>query len=439
MNQTQQIQHSRFVNRSPIYYGWVVWAVATLGIIATSPGQSYTVFLFIDNFIADFGLDRTTVSGLYGLGTFIGAMSLTWVGRRIDRHGNRHIGVAVSGLFALALLGMSLITGPFGLLLGFIAIRGLGQGALGLVNSTAIAQWFMQRRGRVMSLMLVSISLFQVVYVPWLERLLATTDWRQVWVVLGIGVGVTVPPLIWLLMRNRPEDFGLLPDGIKLPEEKVSSDKSETFIEEDNWTLREAMQTSIFWIFLAGRILSPAWVTGLVIHHVSLFDSLGYANAASVAAQTWSLAALISAGVALGAGTMVDRFRPGRILILQLSAFIVALGVAMVMTETWMLYVYAGGCGLLMGIGGVFDGAVWTNLFGRQHQGAIRGFVVSVLVVGAALGPVVFGLSYDYLGGYNAALQLGIVLALIPLVLNFFVREPQRKQKQPKLGMQVGD
>ena len=60
--------YKSFVTTMPIYYGWVVWFVALAGTAASSPGQSYSVSLFMDYFIADFGLDRTTVSGLYGLG-----------------------------------------------------------------------------------------------------------------------------------------------------------------------------------------------------------------------------------------------------------------------------------------------------------------------------------------------------------------------------------
>ncbi|HSH28048.1 MAG TPA: MFS transporter [Wenzhouxiangella sp.] len=167
MSQTKSVQRSRFVERSPIFYGWIIWAVATLGVSATSPGQSFSVSLFIDHYIADFGLSRTTVSGLYGVGTFVAALSLTWVGRQIDRHGNRWAGTIIATLFALALLACSLITGPLPILISFIAIRGLGQGSLGLNSTTAIAQWFQARRGLVMGISLVCFALFQRLYLPW--------------------------------------------------------------------------------------------------------------------------------------------------------------------------------------------------------------------------------------------------------------------------------
>ncbi|MBZ0309277.1 MAG: hypothetical protein K8I82_24645, partial [Anaerolineae bacterium] len=83
-----------------------------------------------------------------------------------------------------------------------------------------------------------------------------------------------------------------------------------------------------------------------------------------------------------------------------------------------------------------FDGAVWANLFGREHQGVIRGFVTTVLVTGTAIGPIFFGISFDYLGGYAPMLWAGVGLALISLALSFFAGKPTRK---PALALATGD
>jgi MFS family permease len=427
---TIQKTHSNYlVNRSPIYYGWIVWGVATLGIIATAPGQSFSISIFIDHFIADFGIDRTAVSSLYGVATFIAALSLTSVGRRIDRHGNRLMGVIVSGLFALALIACSLIAGPFALFIAFIAIRGLGQGALGLTNSTVIAQWFRRRRGLMMSLTIVMFALFQSVYTPWLNSLLEIYPWQQVWIILGVVVGLIVVPVIWFLMRDQPEEFGLHPDGDTLEESEIADQAAE-----ESWTLAEAMRSSTFWIFVTGRLLTPAWGTGLIFHQLSIFNTMGHSD--EVALATYSQFVLISAAVSLAAGAIIDRVRPQRMLAFQLVTFIVTMAVATMMTEAWGLWVYAISFGIVMGMGGVFDGTVWANLFGRKHLGAIRGFVTTVLVTGTAIGPIFFGISFDYLGGYAPVLWAGVGLALIPLALSFFAGKPTRR---PALAPAAGD
>lgn len=422
---TSKLPTVNFVKRSPIFYGWIVWAVAAVGTAATSPGQSYTVSLFFDFFIEDFGLDRTMASGLYGLGTFLASLSLTWVGRQIDRFGNRRVSLIIGALFVLALIGFSFVSGPIGLLVGFMTIRGLGQGSLGLVNSTVVAQWFQQRRGRIMSLTMVVMALFQAAYIPWLQQLLASHDWRQVWVILAVGVAVTFLPLCWLLTQNRPEDFGLQPDGqVALPAQK---DVPVVDDAEDNWTLREAMSTAVFWIFLIGRLLMPAWGTGLVLHQLSLFAMHGHD--ASVVAETYSIYALLTAGAALLFGYLVDLLRPGLIIVLQMGSMTVAMLMAMVMTEGWMLLAYAFAFALAMGSGAVFEGAVWANLFGRKYLGEIRGFTMTALVAGSAVGPILFGLSYDLLGGYNPILWVGVVWAAVAGVAALIAPKPERRKK----------
>lgn len=411
-----------FVNSSPIYYGWVVWFVAMIGAMATSPGQSFSVSLFFDFFIEDFGLDRTTASSLYGAGTFLASLSLVWVGRKLDLLGNRRMGVIVGVLFATVLILCSLINGPIMLLFAFAGIRGLGQGSLSLVSSTGIANWFKLRRGRMMALMSLGFALFQGVYVNGLRILLETMDWRQVFILLGIGVGVVIVPLFGFLMRNTPEEFGLLPDNLKV--EKVKNDDGVE-IEEDNWTLKEAMRTPILWIFLFAKLLPSAWGTGLILHQVSLFAGLNHS--AQTATETFALMAMFSAGSALLVGYLVDTFKPSYIVALQMSAMLIACILSTQMTETWLLVIYAITFGMVMGVGGVFDGAVWANIFGRKYQGEIRGFVFTFGVIGSAIGPALFGLSFDFAGGYAFILWVGAILCGLAIVLSLLTPEPKRE------------
>lgn len=419
-----QAQRRPLANRSPIFYGWVVWIVATFGIIATAPGQSFTVSLFFDFFIDEFELSRSTVSTLYGVGTFLASLSLTWIGQAIDRFGNRLMGVLISAAFATVLVLWSFVAGPVPLLLGFIAIRGLGQGSLSLVSSTAVAEWFHRYRGRLLSLSFVAFGLFQRWYVPALNDLLHRYDWRQVWIMLGAGVGLTIPLLMWVFIRNRPEDYGLQPDGIA-PPVTASTGASPLSTDDNSWTLNEALRTAMLWVFVTGRMLTPAWITGLVIHQVSIFEELGHTG--DTAADTYGNLALFSAGFALAGGYLVDRLRPGVALALQLAALAAACGMATTMTASWHLIIYAVLAAAAMGSGSSFDGAVWPNLFGRRHQGSIRGFVTTTLVSGTAIGPILFGLSYDLLGGYTPVLVTGMVLSAIALVAGLLVPEPTRR------------
>lgn len=420
---------SRLISASPIYYGWIIWLVALVGMLCSFPGQSFSVSLFMDFFIEDFGLDRTAISSLYGAGTFAASLGLTWMGRQIDLWGNRRVGVAIGALFGIVLLLCSLINGPIMLFFAFAGMRGLGQGSLPLVSSTAVANWFRYRRGRMMALLALAFALGQGIYVNVVRVLLETMDWRQVFIVLGAAVAVLAMPAFAFLMRNRPENYGLTPDS----DAENATNKDATVSDaEDNWTLTEALRTRILWVFVIARMLPSAWGTGLILHQVSIFADQNYS--VQVATETFALVSIFTAGSALLAGYLIDRVKPSYVAALQMLALLAASLLAMNMRETWLLILYALAFGLGMGIGYVFDGAVWPNLFGRQFQGEIRGFVYTASVIGSAIGPAIFGISYDYAGGYDLALWAGAGLCLLVLLLALATPSPKRRRKVGAFG-----
>jgi MFS family permease len=120
---------SRVIDRSPIFYGWIVLAAGTFGIMATLPGQTVGVSVFLDEIIRDLGLSRSLVSTLYLVGTLAGSFVLPFVGRFIDRRGPRLTVVVVAAAFALACVWMGTVQGVVMLLIGFTLIRALGQGS----------------------------------------------------------------------------------------------------------------------------------------------------------------------------------------------------------------------------------------------------------------------------------------------------------------------
>jgi hypothetical protein len=363
--------HSRsLVHRSPVFYGWIVWLVAAIGIAATSPGQSFSVSLFIDHYITDFGLDRTTISALYGIGTFTASLALTWVGRRIDRHGNRRMSVVlITLLFGLALLASARVSGPLTILLSFIAIRSLGQGSLGLVSTTAVAQWFRRKRGWVMGLALVTYAVFQRFYLPWMQEFITANGWRAAWLLTGAVLLLGVLPLLALLLRDQPEDFGLQPDGAAPPPPRKlhrSSKRTGNYAKCCHPALLGLQRRPHARRRLGhGAHLSPDFPLRPARpqprrrrRHLRPCrpDDRRHHPRRRLAGRP---AAPRLRGRHPNARPRrrhrVDDDHDG-----NLAAF-----------------PYTIAFGIFLGFGSVFDGTVWVNLFGRRHQGAIRGFVAT--------------------------------------------------------------
>ena len=125
-----------FVTGFPFYYGWIVMAAGTLGMIMTSPGQTYTESIFIEFIIKDLNISRSLISSLYAFGTLVGGFILPFWGKQIDRQGTRKMVTLVSILFGLSCIYMGFIQNALMVRLGFILVRMLGQGSLGLISQT---------------------------------------------------------------------------------------------------------------------------------------------------------------------------------------------------------------------------------------------------------------------------------------------------------------
>ena len=118
-----KVERSRLVEKSPVYYGWVILVVGTLAMIMSSPGQTYSVSIFIEQFIEELGLSRTLVSSLYSVGTITGSLALPAIGRQVDKRGARSMVVIVSILLGLACIYMGLVQNALMLGVGFVSVR----------------------------------------------------------------------------------------------------------------------------------------------------------------------------------------------------------------------------------------------------------------------------------------------------------------------------
>ncbi len=134
----ETIQRSRLIERSPVFYGWIILIVGTLGMMMTTPGQTVGVAVFVDSLVQDLAVSRANVSLMYTLGTLAGALTVALTGRMLDRYGPRTGIVVITVLFALSCVWMGLVTNLFTLFIGFTLIRSLGPGALMLASQHVI-------------------------------------------------------------------------------------------------------------------------------------------------------------------------------------------------------------------------------------------------------------------------------------------------------------
>lgn len=410
-----------WVSRFPIYYGWVILGAGTLGIIMTSPGQTFIVQAFIEEFIGDLGLSRTLISTLYMIGTLANAalLQLIGVGRMIDRRGPRMMALIISILFGLTCVFMGFVNSAVMLCLGFIALRFFGQGSLNLVSGTMINQWWVRRRGTIRGVSGVVMSALALGVLPGLVKwLIHSLGWRMTYGILGVALILVMAPVGYFLFRRRPEDHDLLPDGGAPENPQHSGTTSEV-----NYTLSEAVRTPAFWTLSLGTATMSMLGTGLIFHMESIITDQGLVPA--IAAAVFIPIGLTQAVLRFPFGVLVDRICPRLIVAFGLIIQAIILWMAPRLGSTTAAYVYGATFGVMQVAWGTAGAVMWAKFYGREHLGSITSVAMSIAIVGTALGPVVMALARDLTGSYGPFFNIIAFFPLVLAVVNVLVRPPR--------------
>jgi MFS family permease len=417
--------------------GWTMLGISAAAQFMSAPGQSYSVAAFKDPMQTGLGISETNFSLAYGFATVISGISLPYVGRLIDRLGARRLLPIIVLLLGGACVCMSWTSGLGSLYISFSLVRSLGQGALTLVSIWLVGEWFARRRGFATAMAGLGGSLSVMLFPLMNWWLIGQFGWQTGWLVLaGLVWGVLLVPSLFLI-RDRPEELGLLPDGdvagLKSDPRPLASSTDLPEIhrmavavpasEPRGWQVAEVLRETTFWKLLAVPATSGMVGTGLVFHAVSLLGSRGVPAAWALALISFQAA--IATIVAIGAGMLTDRF-PNRYL-LAAAMLLLATSVAIVLVMPWtaLAVVYAIMLGLHGSILRSTGMVVWMTYYGRAHQGEIRGVAMAVMILGAAVGPLPLALSADWFGSYTPALILFLIAPISASALVLTAGPPQ--------------
>ena len=417
------VRRSRVVAASPIYYGWIILIAGTIGYIMSSPGQTYSVSIFLEYFIEDLSINRSTVSTLYMLGTLTASSAMPFVGRQLDQRGPRAMVVVISALFALACVYMGFVQNALMLGIGFLFIRMLGQGSLCIVSGNILNQWWVRRRGLILSIAGVVVAVLGSGTFPSLiHMLIERFGWRASYQLLGMAIALVMLPVGWLFFRRKPEDYGLLPDGAKSLSTAPATGAAH--IVEENWSSREAVRTMAFWIIGLGLGSLSMLGTGLQFHMVSIFEDSGLS--AEYAANAFMFVAITIAIVRIISGVLVDRIAARFLLFAALIGQTTSLLMAprLGISTAWVYGIVLGATNSLQM---TVSTVIWAKYFGRQHLGAITGVASMIGVAGSSLGPMPMGIARDLFGSYTLALTALAVLPFSLGIVVLFSKEPRRR------------
>lgn len=418
-----EIQSTAHPARRVFFLGWVMVFVAAVAQYMSAPGQSYSVAAFKGPMREGLKVSETDYSLAYGTATIVSACLLPFVGRLIDRLGARIMLPAIGTLLSVACYGMSRVQSLDQLYLGFTGVRSIGQGALSLVSVWLVGEWFTRRRGIATAFAGLGGGL-SVMTVPLINNwFIEHYNWETAWVALSAVVCLSLVIPGWLIIRDRPEDLGMHPDGIApgCIDSRTSKLIKPT---EDTWTVYEVLRDLTFWRLLAVPVTSGLVGTGLVFHQVSIMDGHGFTS--TFALQLMSIQAGFAMLMTFPAGWATDRIESRRLLSLAMLCLSIAVGLVITLPIRNLVIVYA----LLLGLHGSIlrstAQVVWINFYGRENQGAVRGAAWSAMILASAIGPLPLAFSIDHYNSYRPALIGFLVMPLFAIVAVWTARQPTK-------------
>jgi len=418
-----QIRIAEKINQH-VFYGWIMLAVGFLGMLATGPGQSFNISIFVNPLIEELSLSRIAISSAYSFGTLIAALGLSYVGILIDRFGARlMIGILAFSLGA-ACLFFPMVSGIISLSIAFTAVRFLGQGALTLGSTNLVSQWFSRRRGTALSIASLGFAAGNAFYPPLVQFMIDRIGWRMCWIWLGIFVIALIIPVAGIMIVNKPEDMGLAPDGDRQQPPRESEEESEVNGLDHGYTLKEALRTVTFWVLAVAISIPSMLITGLIFHQISYFEGQGLD--AQSAANIFPILAVSMVLFTVLYGQLLDRFKTNYVVATGIFTMAVVMWVLLIADTTFLAGVYAVALGAASAATMTNTSYVWPRYFGRKHLSGIQGIAYTVCITGAAIGPMPFGIAYDVLGGYHEAV---LWLSLLPVVFGLavcFTRPPRK-------------
>ncbi len=401
-------------------------------------GQGFRIYGFSALFkpiSEELGFTRAVTSVASSIGRLEGGFEAPISGWATDRYGPKWLifgGVFVIGV---GLILMYFIDSLWAFYVVWGVIVGTGANvALAIPLQTAIANWFVKRRGIAMSTQMVFSGLSGVLVLPLIAWLITVYGWRITCVIGGVVMLVAGLPLVWFFVRQRrPEFYGLMPDGATIEEEIVDTDQLidkgveyATEVEEVEFTLRQALRTPSLWMLTIANAAHGMSGPALYIHGVPFLTDIGMDTLKAAGMMSMMVAVSIPFRVVFGylADRMKKqnlRFLLGAAYLLQASGFIVYLANQ---TEP-MIYLWfiLYGIGLGGGAGLMFP--MRARFFGRKAIGSIGGVLSLIMTPIGVIAPIYLGWMWDTTGSYISAFTVIAALMVFASILAFVIVTPK--------------
>ena len=404
-------------DRRAVYYGWIIVAVATLALVVSNGLSIGGIPVFYKSIREDFvtagvvGANQAESFIAFGasLTFFFSGVISPFAGWLIQKFSLKKLMLA-----GCVMLGGGLVIHAFGTSVSTIyaarILMGISLGFVGVLPTVVlVSNWFPDRRGTAIGILLSGTSVGGVVIPPLATPLIEAYGWRTAMVLVSLIIWLLLAPAILFLVKDHP-------DEIATPAVD-SADKASTGV-----PFRQAIRTPLFWIlaFEAALIFYPIFVTSQQL--ILQTAKIGFTPWQSTLVQSGLFAFSVFGKFLFG--YLSDNFRPVRVaLICTVTMF----------ASTWLLLNLNATTALLflipfgLGYGGAFViiQRLVADFFGERDYSKILGAITMSEILGAVMGGTITARLADRFGGdytvgfYGVIVATGASLALMA-VLNFY-------------------
>ncbi len=393
-----------------VFYGWWITLACSLISLYVAGAIFFGFTAFFEPIAAEFGWSYTQISFAVSLRGLEMGIFAPLVGFLADYFGSRKVlfgGIITTGA-GLILLGQTQSLTMF--YCSFVLLAFGAGGCTSVVTMTAVANWFRKKAGIALGVVGSGIGAGGLM-VLLIVRLIDLYQWRTTLIILGLGMWAIGIPLS-LIIRDRPEHYGYLPDGEVPGTSGQSQEIQDTGVEI---AFKEALKMRTF-LYLnlveAVRMMIPIAV---FTHIMPYLSSVGMprANAGMVAAAI----PLIGIIGRFGFGWLGDIHDKRHVMAVTMGLVFLGMLALSFVHMRWIIIPFL----ILfpLGHGGsmVVRGAMVREYFGRDSFGKMLGIIMGSASIGGIIGPTLAGWSYDTWGSYRPIWHVFLGLLVIGITL----------------------
>lgn len=422
-----------FRKASTAYYGWyVIAALFFTAFVGVGVRGSYGVF--VKTWEDDFGASVTLISVAASLGWLMNGASQPLFGNLTDKYGGRPVIILSFIPMGLGGIAMAFVTNAYMLIFvyGFV-ISFFSGGIMFSTGGPVVAQWFRAKRGTAMSILAAGGSIGGLILVPFAAYLLIQYNWQTAWVVMGVVMLALGLPLLFFLLKSKPEDMGLKQDGYERTPETLDPPPPEVTtgpLAIDRW--QDSYSSAPMWQLSLAYVVCGITTASISVHFVRW--AVEQDISAGKAAIAFGLLMGINAIGVITIGFLSDKMERktllGIVYLIRAVAFLSFL-VLPANIALWAFAIIGGGSWLATV---PLTTSLTADVYGVKTLGTLSGLINLAHQIGGAAAVLAFGIVFDVFDTYNPAFFGGFVTLLAAGVISLSIKERKYSSRYMKPG-----